>query len=160
MWDLTSNKELGISVKTGQDGENGNPSSTIQVKKRTHICPTEEPGERRETCVSKEKSRCQDILTQFLEISHQIRSENKVNWMFIQEAPGTFLAVQWLRLHLPMQGVQVWSLVRELRPHMTRGQKDQKRKNRSSIVTNSIKTSKLAHLQKKQQQQLLKSHHL
>ena len=29
-------------------------------------------------------------------------------------APGTSLAVQWLRLHLPMQGVQVWSPVGEL----------------------------------------------
>ena len=29
-------------------------------------------------------------------------------------APGTSLAVQWLRLHLPMQGVQVRSLVGEL----------------------------------------------
>ena len=29
----------------------------------------------------------------------------------------TSLAVQWLRLRLPMQGVQVQSLVRELRSH-------------------------------------------
>ena len=27
----------------------------------------------------------------------------------------TSLAIQWLRLHFPMQGVQVWSLVEELR---------------------------------------------
>ena len=31
---------------------------------------------------------------------------------------GTFLVVQRLRLRLPMQGVQVQSLVRELRSHM------------------------------------------
>ena len=37
--------------------------------------------------------------------------------------PGTFLAVQWLRLHLPMQEVPVRSLVRELRSHMPHGQK-------------------------------------
>ena len=36
---------------------------------------------------------------------------------------GTSLAVQWLRLHLPMQGVQVGSLVGELRSHMPWGQK-------------------------------------
>ena len=36
---------------------------------------------------------------------------------------GTFLVVQWLRLHLPMQGVQVQSLVRELRSHMPCNQK-------------------------------------
>ena len=36
---------------------------------------------------------------------------------------GTSLAVQWLRLPLPMQGVWVWSLVGELRSHMPHGQK-------------------------------------
>ena len=36
---------------------------------------------------------------------------------------GTSLAVQWLRLHLPMQGVQVRSLVGKLRFHMRCGQK-------------------------------------
>ena len=36
---------------------------------------------------------------------------------------GTSLAVQWLRLCLPMQGVRVRSLVGELRSHMPRDQK-------------------------------------
>ena len=31
---------------------------------------------------------------------------------------GTSLAVHWLRLPLPVQGAQVWSLVKELRSHM------------------------------------------
>ena len=31
---------------------------------------------------------------------------------------GTSLAIQGFRLRLPMQGVQVWSLLRELRSHM------------------------------------------
>ena len=35
---------------------------------------------------------------------------------------GTSLAVQGLRLPLPIQGVQVQSLVRELRPHIPQGQ--------------------------------------
>ena len=35
----------------------------------------------------------------------------------------TFLTVQWLRLHLPMQEVWVQSPVRELRSHMPHGQK-------------------------------------
>jgi len=39
-----------------------------------------------------------------------------------------FLAVQRLRLCLPMQGVQVRSLVRELRLHMPCGQKKPKHK--------------------------------
>ena len=34
---------------------------------------------------------------------------------------GAFLAVQWLRLHLPLQGVQVWYLVGEIRAHMPQG---------------------------------------
>ena len=46
-----------------------------------------------------------------------------------------------LRFRLPMQGVQVCSLVRELRSHMPHGQKN-KTENRSNSVTNSIKTSK------------------
>ena len=37
--------------------------------------------------------------------------------------PRVFLVVQWLRLCLPMQGVQVPSLVGELRSHMPPGQK-------------------------------------
>ena len=36
---------------------------------------------------------------------------------------GTSLVVQWLRPHLPMQGMKVQSLVGELRSHMPRGQK-------------------------------------
>ena len=34
---------------------------------------------------------------------------------------GTSLVVQWSRIHLPLQGTQVWSLVRELRFHMPLG---------------------------------------
>ena len=36
---------------------------------------------------------------------------------------GTSLVIQWLILHLPMQGVQVLSLVRELRSYMIGSQK-------------------------------------
>ena len=32
---------------------------------------------------------------------------------------GTSLMVQWLKLHLPMQGLQVWSPVWELRSHVS-----------------------------------------
>ena len=35
----------------------------------------------------------------------------------------TSLEVQWLRLSLPMQGVWVQSLARDLRSHMPHGQK-------------------------------------
>ena len=36
---------------------------------------------------------------------------------------GTFLVVQWLRIHLPTQGMQVQSLAGELRSHMPYGNK-------------------------------------
>ena len=67
---------------------------------------------------------------------------------------GNFLAVQWLRFHLPMQGAWVRSLVRELRPLMTPGQKSKHKSNRSNkfnknfIVTNAIKTCKMVHIKK------------
>ena len=37
--------------------------------------------------------------------------------MTLKERLGTSLVVQWLRIHLPMQGAWVRSLVRELSPH-------------------------------------------
>ena len=40
-----------------------------------------------------------------------------------RKSRGTSLAVHWLRLCLPVQGLQVWSLVGELRSHMSWGQK-------------------------------------
>ena len=40
-----------------------------------------------------------------------------------EPSPGTSLEVQWLRLRLPMQGVQVRSLVGELRSHVPHSQK-------------------------------------
>ena len=49
--------------------------------------------------------------------------------------------VQWLRFCLPVQGVRVRSLIRELGSHMPHSQKI-KIQNRSNIVTNSIKTLK------------------
>ena len=44
-------------------------------------------------------------------------------------------------------GDMVRSLVRELRSHMPRGQKT-KTENRSNVVTDSIKTLKMAHINK------------
>ena len=41
----------------------------------------------------------------------------------IKKSPGTFLVAQVLRLHLPMQGVWVSSLIRELGFYMPWGQK-------------------------------------
>ena len=44
-----------------------------------------------------------------------------INLIKIKIRTGTSLVVQWLRIHLPMQGTQVWSLVWELRSHMPQG---------------------------------------
>ena len=44
-----------------------------------------------------------------------------VPWADNKESEGTSLVVQWLRLRLPMQRMQAWSLVRKLRPHMLWG---------------------------------------
>ena len=58
-------------------------------------------------------------------------NKNCLNIAYQKHPYGISLVVQWLRLHLSMQGVWVQSLVRELRSHMTHGQK---------LKTNSIKT--------------------
>ena len=46
--------------------------------------------------------------------------------------PGTSFMVQWLKLHLPIQGMHVWFLVRELRSYMPFGQKKKSAKNQKS----------------------------
>ena len=52
----------------------------------------------------------------------------------------------WLRPCLPMWGMWVWSLVRELSSHLLHGQKNQ---NINNNVTNSRKTLKMVHITKK-----------
>ena len=71
-----------------------------------------------------------------------------VSLQFSFKQVETGLVVQWLRLCLTMQGMQVWSLVGELRLDMSRGQKTNKQ-SRSDIVTNSIKTLKWSTSKKK-----------
>ena len=70
----------------------------------------------------------------------------KVFVFFLRDIVGTSLEVQWLRPCFPMQGVQVRSLVGELGSHTPRDQKTKCK--RSNIVTNSIKTLKIAHIKK------------
>ena len=57
----------------------------------------------------------------------------------------TSLVVQWLGLHLPVQGVQVQSLVRKLGSPMPHGRKT-KTENINNVVTNSVETLKMAHI--------------
>ena len=59
---------------------------------------------------------------------------------------GTCLVVQCLRHYLPLQGVQVQSLVRELRFSHASWPKHQK--HLSNIATDSIKTLNVAHIKK------------
>ena len=48
----------------------------------------------------------------------------RVDWTSAKRTQeGLSLSVQWLQLHLPMQGVWVWPLGGELRSYMPRGQK-------------------------------------
>ena len=62
--------------------------------------------------------------------------------------PGGPVANHLLDHHLPMQWMQVQSLVKEVISHVPRGQKT-KIQNRSTIVTNSIKTfKKMAYIKK------------
>ena len=56
------------------------------------------------------------------EVKGDVTGANIINAQVL----GTALVVQWLRLHLPMQGVRVPSLVRELGSHMAHGQKTKK----------------------------------
>ena len=46
-------------------------------------------------------------------------------WWLKTQIYGTFLVVYWLRRHLPVQRVQVWSLVGQLGPHRLHSQKNQ-----------------------------------
>ena len=57
--------------------------------------------------------------------------------------------VQQLGHHLPMQGVWVQSLVRELRILHALWPKNQNINHRSNSATNSVKTLKLVHIKKK-----------
>ena len=60
----------------------------------------------------------QGLNFQNIQIAHITQEQKKdKKWA------GTFLVVQWLRIHLPMQGMQVRSLVGELRSHVPRGNK-------------------------------------
>ena len=63
--------------------------------------------------------------------------------------PGTLLVVLRLRLHLPMQGVWVRSLVEELRSHTPGGQKTKKHKT-EAICNKLNKNLKMIHTKSKE----------
>ena len=53
--------------------------------------------------------------------SQKLDTTERLHFTSRRDSEGTSLVVQWLRLRLPMQGVRVQSLVRELRSHMPLG---------------------------------------
>ena len=61
---------------------------------------------------------------------------------------GTSLEGQWLRLHHPMQGCRFNPGGGAKIPHASQP-KSQKHKNRSNVVTNSMKTFKMTQVKKK-----------
>ena len=62
--------------------------------------------------------------------------------IFLLKVVWPSLVFQWLRLHLPIQGLRVQSLMGALRSHMPWGQETKHKTNRSNILTNSMKTFK------------------
>ena len=83
------------------------------------------------------------LFSQYRSVRRKI-SQSLKSSAFKTSGLGTSLVVQWLRPCLPMQGVRVRPLVRELRSHMPLGQKA-----RNNTVTNSIKTLKMVNILKK-----------
>ena len=59
-----------------------------------------------------------------------------------RDSEGTSLAVQWLRLCLPMQRAQVGSLVRELRSHVTCSVAKEKKKKKRLVLIKVKKKKK------------------
>ena len=66
---------------------------------------------------------CLNVLHSFPQKLQVNQTTNQPKPVTLRTFTGTSLAVQWLELHLPMQGVWIQSLVRELRSHIPRGQK-------------------------------------
>ena len=82
----------------------------------------------------------------YLLITKRLLLNRRLDLLYIEKVSGgTFMVVQRLTLHFPMQGIRVQSLVRELRSHMPCSQKT---KNRSNFGPNSIKTLKTSHIKK------------
>ena len=61
---------------------------------------------------------------------------------------GTSLAVQWLRIRLPMQGLRVRSLVRELKSHIPWGKLSRTLQPKKALRT-AVKTQSSQNLPKK-----------
>ena len=71
-----------------------------------------------------------------------VGGELRIKWWNLKKKryKRTSLVAQWLRLCLPKRGVEVRSLVRELRPYMTCGQ-NIKQKQRGNKFDKDLKTN-------------------
>ena len=89
-------------------------------------------------------------------------STSYISKMLKKKLLGTSLVVQWLRLCLPPQGVQVQYLVRELNSYMPHSQENQNIKQKQ-YCNRLIKTLEMVHIKKKKKppkkkyQEVLKS---
>ena len=75
-------------------------------------------------------------------------------------APGTCLVIQWLRLHLPIHGVWVWSLVGELTSHLPHGPKTENIKQVQYCNKLNKDFKKMARIKKKNLKKKKSSHSL
>ena len=76
----------------------------------------------------------------------ELKEDGRFSWNKKMQELETSLVVQWLRLHLSVQGVWVWSLVGELRPHMPQGQNNQTIKQKQYCKKKSIKSLIMVHI--------------
>ena len=91
----------------------------IGVKKA--LCEEDNVGGRcdKGNSIHLDKCYCRNVLTLCQALCSALESRTR---KFRSTEEGTSLVVQWLRLHLQIQGVWVQSLVRDLRCHRPRGQ--------------------------------------
>ena len=118
----------------------------VQGPARGWRCPTSDRGVSR---ARQGEARCSlgTLCLQRLQVCERRMTRSEI-FFFPQRIYVTSLVVQWLRLCLPMQGVQVQSPVRELRSPPDSQPKIQTINNRSKIENNSIKTLKIVHIKK------------
>ena len=117
-------------------------SRSLEVKAFTLVPP---PGSCPQLCFATLNKTIPSVFTSTTHYLHERRATWKASPSMykLKASWKIFLAVQWLRLHLSMQGIGVQFLVGELRSCMPHGQKNQSRNN---IVTNLIKAFKMVHI--------------
>ena len=83
-----------------------------------------------------------------LQLHLRLREVSMCFWKLTDK--GISLVVQWLSLHLTMQGLGIWSLVMELKSHLPWGQKNKKSNGNIIALTLLQRFSKWSPLQQHQ----------